>query len=150
MKPTDEQLADSQWWDENRPDWEVVYCKMAEAYGATQSDMCEHCIPRPAKPEPREWDGVEWPVPVGITIQNGFGEHRTVIAHDGDRIVCRCEKSSCYRGYDRAEAHKLSPLKTQAEREREELAELIDINYGNSGAGIADAILAKYELKERK
>jgi len=121
-------------------------------------------IPRPTSQptDNPEWDGEGLP-PVGCECEinphgewfratvRGYSSHKFLaeisagqIDEDGDEIAGEHAYWTQGTGF--------RPLKTQAEREREELSDLLETHVYGSKKDFkiaADAILARYELKER-
>lgn len=166
-QPTEQQLKDPTWWEREAPPWAKTIIRAKDnrdlwwfehhvgrgtamnlrseqqitADNTGFAHAWEVVVIRP-EPQSQEWDGKSWPIPVGVTVKNWRGEHRTVIVHDGSNIVCRCDDSGGYRGYSKGQAttHKLQPLRTKEQRDRDELLEIIYMN--EPSEVIADAILA--------
>lgn len=167
--PTQEQLRDPEWWDENAPEWAKsfgfagiqrlpVFFSLKQyqhVYGNGQSISVgemhtyslgdiEHAASRPTKPAAQEWDGEGRP-PVNTKCK-AVSCHKlrtgTVVWHregsDVDALVLDED------GFTAFWADTFAPLKTQAEREHEELAELL-YNHGMVNRDCdpaADAIIA--------
>jgi hypothetical protein len=63
MKPTEKQLKDPNWWDENSSKYSSHFCKLSEQFLNTDKP-CTSCIPRPTEPQ---WTGPEDGLPPGGT-----------------------------------------------------------------------------------
>lgn len=105
----------------------------------------KNLIPRPTK---QEWEGGL--PPVGCECEFVFNRmwvSAKVVGYDGPACVVAIDGE----GYEGSRnPSDFRPVKSQHERLRGELAHLIDENYGNSGAGIADAILSRYNLESKQ
>lgn len=130
--PTEEQLRDPAWWDENAGT-ASHYCRGKGRFYDFRLHDSRCCFHRPTKPEPQTWDGEGLP-PVGLTnkqftlmtrISVACNEHPEteyeVVAHHLGKVVV------AGKSFGREFAHIVPaddcrPIRTQAEREREELA----------------------------
>lgn len=103
-------------------------------------------IPRPTK-QSQEWDGESTPAP-GDQAKTSGGIC-SVLAWDAQRNKVAIQWHDGELGVVSAEA--LKPIRTKEQREREGLIKVIKDcdDIACSSDDIADAILAKYELKER-
>lgn len=154
MKPTDEQLKDPKWWDENADSWQKVYCKMAQRFGALtdEEDLCDYCVLRPTNPA---WDGEGLP-PEKIWVE---GQRNGVDWVECFYIGQDDEGRPWFKTYQTGDEcafnvfssdMKLRPLRTPEQRQRDEVKRLIADNEHYGHDYVTDAILAKYELKERE
>lgn len=132
------------------PEGATHYCHARKDwlnYHVDSIDDC--CIPRPTK---QEWEGGLPPI----------GSYSRISRKNDVRPSDLVVKIVCYTGQlvivenDVGTEYALSkdqvsfgPEISKAERQMEGLANLIDENYGNSGTGIADAILSRYNLEPK-
>lgn len=157
MKPTKEQLADPKWWDENSKGYDYIFYlerndeyKFADAYGdgvnfrlIIDKNGWELLAKRPEPewvPEVGEWcmrgeKGSKHSYKVFMIGYNskGFPVFESLPHHDS--ITC---DTGCYE---------YKPIKTQ----REKLIDIVKVNLdmGITPKGIADAILARFDLTEK-
>lgn len=151
--------VDRGYWDSLAPEGATHYCPARKDWlncYAVSVDYC--CIHRPPKKaHDGEWqDGLP---PVGEKVEfrrkagvshgqwsKGTPEAIKRMNDNPSYCIWMMEHTDSGNGFCWqtiwAHEYEFRPLKTDAERELDELAHLIDENYGNSGAGIADAILA--------
>lgn len=144
--PTQQQLSDPEWWDENAPEGATHRSAKTGAWFQIINGsvwewiddgwMPKELIPRPAKPEPKGWDGEGLP-PVGFECEVDINMIQIsvvgspsgwrwceVLAHrDECAIVWVPSENLATKVCNRAA---FRPIRTQAEREREELASLIE------------------------
>ena len=147
--------VDADYWDEVAPMTGAKYYCPRHRYFLVIHCGCFGSIPRPTKPE---WvDGLP-PVgeECGMTL-SGRMYTRVQITYMGDGVFCyrNLENSMEYTGALR-DAH-FAPIRTEAEKQREELANdisiaavkadtVLDLHESDT---IADAILSKYNLTEK-
>ena len=120
----------------------------------------EHIIPRP-KPQSSEWDGGLPPVGCECEMLHpgieAYGWQKVIIkAHFDDRVAIKGSEyiwdNSGYAAIKVDDELQFRPIRTQAEREREELTKVIEregVTDEVDAFQLALAILSRYELKER-
>lgn len=144
MKPTEEQLKDPKWWDENAPDiWATDYdaddhyffCPKGHWASITRNWQSFHnpqtyyqikktgrTFSRPTTPPAPEWDGKSAPAP-GELAQSSGGKC-SVIGYDSQR------KNVAVQWYDGElgviPVGALKPLRTKEQRDVDQLAEFIN------------------------
>jgi len=137
-------------------DWFFFVDGSWEFMGAPDESEAHPLIPRPTKPEPKEWDGEGNPV-IGSWVEG--------MRNGKDWIECFYigpdEKGNrwfkTFKTIDSetefsvfSSTMRLRPIRTQAEREREELARFLQTRLlRNDCRDLADAILSKYNLTEK-
>ena len=117
-----------------------------------QGTWAGEIIRRPTTPEPKEWDGEGLP-PVGCEVEMSLGFHcgiQAKITYMGDGVFCyrNLRNGGEYTGA--VSDSTFRPLRTQAEREREELADLCRAKFNQHTSSsnsylwqqVADAIIA--------
>lgn len=138
--PTEAQLNDPKWWDENAPEgathlawlnhgwtwwkpgekkcgmlWHRRFSEWQERY---DESIAKHR--RPTKPEPQEWDGEGW-TPIGCQCERFIGDEVyrvTVVAHfDGEVVVHQEDAAPEYTGVDPGY---LRPPRTKEQRDRDQ------------------------------
>lgn len=200
--PTEQQLNDPAWWDENAPEDTTHYCPVAKLFYNDSYPIAPCCIRRPAKPEPadydrsihsnpdhtawakffletfpncgvdeetmagwfanammarhdfdakpeaKDWDGEGLP-PVGCKCEyslkgdDGPWFKCEIISHN--RLVIRCphlqdDSDNGLQVVDRKVVFR--PMRTQAERDRDELVKTVGLHLAGDPQEIADAIIA--------
>ena len=180
--PTEQQLNDPKWWDENAPEWATMAGQIGAArrwvwgnlgqyqyfgeekiysYAGAQN-WALHDLrmigKRPAKPEPKEWDGKTFPVPLGQKCECTFAVEHHDTWHRGEAVFHGIDPEGreymvidtgiyqvCYRSLDY-----VRPIRTQAERDRDDLASLCRAKFNQQTSSsnpylwhqIADTIIA--------
>ena len=119
-----------------------------ESYAAWQAARRELGLDRD------HWRGPEDGLPpIGAELQNQFREKRTVVAHDGDVIVCRCEESRHYRGYTPHEQRLLKPILSEEDKAVEKMLEVCkqgSVSYPTSEEMVRRLYRAGYRKQEDK
>jgi len=115
------------------PESANYYCKKMRAF-TSDAAPCTECIPLPAKPAAPEWGGEGLP-PAGCeceyrpdpTMRPSWWEPCIYLAHyDDEHFVIMRENSGVDRMSDSPPADvRFRPIRTQAERERDDLIKLI-------------------------
>lgn len=127
--PTQQQLNDPKWWDENAPEGATHSSAKTGAWFQIINGsvwewiddgwMPKELIPRPAKPEPKERGVVE------AELHEGEGAwYEAVIVGktlDGQKSIIEwVDEATQKHSVDALPDSRIRPLRTQAEREREE------------------------------
>lgn len=153
--PTD-RCEDSQWMMKvserawcfyDGDDWESI------DYSEVAHQLCEY-IPRPTKQEwegglpPVGWEG-EYTKPSGFVGRTCVWRWCVVVAHDLGGALIRTDKDKYH--LLTVPEYEFRPLKSQQERQREDLALLCDmyIRGDEYGHNLADAILSRYNLEPK-
>jgi hypothetical protein len=170
---------DADYWDEVTPTGSEYYCPSNDTYymfcpltGMKWRQYAPGChswedknpvypvppnsIPRPPKKaQEGEWDGEDFP-PVGTVCEvlhlGETWEPCHIVAHvrsiDGPKAVWQLIG---YNEWSGGRKKCFRPLRTQAERLRDELADLCDgyIKRDDYGHNLADAILSRYNLEPK-
>lgn len=164
--PTQEQLNDSAWWDRVAPEgaefftralgghvaafWkkDVQWMMATEGtdwdfkFGISIPDE-QRLIPRPTKPAAPEWDGEGKRPPVGMRCAALSGKRwrngRVIWHREGNDIDAVLLDDD---GFSTFWADKFRPIRTPEQRDRDDLAGMIEaLNQASSG-NLADAIIA--------
>ena len=119
------------------------------------TDRESEYIPRPTK---QEWEGGLFPVPIGAKCECTFGVEHHDTWHKGECVFQGIDPEgreyvvidtgtyqACFRSLDH-----IRPLKSQHERQREELLSFLEGNWLQlDKEEIVDAILSRYNLEPK-
>lgn len=173
--PTQQQLNDPAWWDENAPEGATHFWGPSSDWYRVDADGTTYAFydnqwrapchgfrlgkerihRRPTKPAAPEWDGEGLP-PVGSTQRNcelvgihgDTGQFEVVAHRNGAAIVYVPLDDNDGDAFPALPCHFL-PIRTQAEREREELANCINSQVcigWDKALQVAGHIITKYEI----
>lgn len=150
-EPTEQQLKDPKWWDENAPEGATHFWEPSSDWYRVDSDGTTYAfydnqwrVPchgfrlgkerihqRPEKPASPEWDGKTFPVPIGATCRCTFAVERHDRWHKGRCVFHGIDPegrgymvidTGAYQACFRSLDH-VRTIRTQAEREVEVLQE---------------------------
>lgn len=157
--PTEQQLNDPKWWDENAPEgathyrapggmyyggfykrepdgeWYFFVDAQWEFLEKPEKSAAHPLTPRPTKPQPQEWDGEGLP-PVGCEcelLRGRLTEPKWVpikVTGRGERVtVFRRLSAAGFEEITEADPDEFRPLRTKEQRERDDLKEIIRAAY---------------------
>lgn len=144
--PTNEQLNDPVWWNDNAPEWAEHYCAEWNGFlNNTPPASC--CVPRPAKLP--AWNGEGCP-PVGCDLecdtgfQNWCPAKCIALGRDHGDTVAIIQTTN--RVFIVSGPGRMRPFRTKEQRVRDELIRILNESSMAKVGDMADAVLEEFEL----
>ena len=136
-------------------DWFFFVDGSWEFMGAPDESEAHPLIPRPAKPEPKEWDGETSFPPMGAKCEVQMGSYwyaGEVIGATKEAVWFKSDDRSDY--WTIMNGLSIRPIQNPEQRQWEELIDIaagsgILDKHGGEALRIANAILSKYNLTEK-